>query len=92
MCIRDSIYSDKGIVSLVQDKPDNNLKNSEEHVPTDFVLHSEAANALELALHYGEQHTAATLTDLMFMRCWHNIASVSYTHLDVYKRQVLCDL
>ncbi|GBL79209.1 Tigger transposable element-derived protein 2 [Araneus ventricosus] len=69
------LYTDEEIISLVQNKPqdDSDLEESDEPENV-LVSHSEAANALEIALRYIEQNKNATSTDNMFMRRWHNIA------------------
>lgn len=41
----------------------------------DNVTHSNAATALDIVLHYIEQHAATMPNGIMFMRCWRNIQS-----------------
>ncbi|GBM24700.1 hypothetical protein AVEN_46196-1 [Araneus ventricosus] len=63
---------------LVQNKPQDDPDLEENDEPENvLVSHSEAANALEIALRYKEQTENATSIDIMFMRRWHNIASTS---------------
>ncbi|GBN26366.1 hypothetical protein AVEN_204161-1 [Araneus ventricosus] len=70
------LYTDEEIISLVQNKPqdDSNLEETDQPENV-LVSHSEAANALEIALRYIEQSENAISTDIMFVRLWHNIAS-----------------
>ncbi|GBO31396.1 hypothetical protein AVEN_210712-1 [Araneus ventricosus] len=72
------LYTDEEIISLVQNKPrdDSDLEETDEPENV-LVSHSEAANALEIALRYTEQSENATSTDIRFMRRWPNIASTS---------------
>ncbi|GBO39226.1 hypothetical protein AVEN_215-1 [Araneus ventricosus] len=56
-----------------QDNPEKN----EEDVFAHHVSDADAASAVELALRYIEQHTAATSNDVMFMPLWSNIGSSS---------------
>ncbi|GBN42488.1 hypothetical protein AVEN_104036-1 [Araneus ventricosus] len=68
----------EGIISLVQNKPQDDSDLEETDEPENvLVSHSEAANALEIALRYIEQSENTTSTDIMLMRRWHNIASKS---------------
>ncbi|GBN33206.1 hypothetical protein AVEN_104408-2-1, partial [Araneus ventricosus] len=72
------LYTDEEIISLVQNKPQDDSDLEETDEPENvLVSHSEAANALEIALRYTEQSENATSTDTTFMRRWHNIASTS---------------
>ncbi|GBM45252.1 hypothetical protein AVEN_140144-1 [Araneus ventricosus] len=75
-------YTDEEIISLVQNKPqgDSDLEETDEPENV-LVSHSEAANALEIALRYTEQNENATSTNIMFMRRLHNIASTRITSL-----------
>ncbi|GBM27174.1 hypothetical protein AVEN_9844-1 [Araneus ventricosus] len=57
-----------------QDDSDPEETDEPENV---LVSHSEDVNALEIALRYIEQSENATLADIMFMRRWHIIASMS---------------
>ncbi|PSN42199.1 hypothetical protein C0J52_19922 [Blattella germanica] len=83
--INDSLLFDqfsclKACIEAVLNQPVENSEDEEsegEAPPKDIVSHSDAANTLELALCYVEQHTVATPTDVMFMRRWHIIASSS---------------
>ncbi|GBM56223.1 hypothetical protein AVEN_109913-1 [Araneus ventricosus] len=72
------LYTDEEIISLVQNmqQDDSDLEETDEPENV-LVSHSEAANALEIALQYIEESENATSTDIMFMRRWHNIASKS---------------
>ncbi|GBN37189.1 hypothetical protein AVEN_244095-1 [Araneus ventricosus] len=64
------LYTDEEIISLVQNKPQDDSDREETDEPENvLVFHSEAANALEIALRYIEQSENATSTDIMFMRC-----------------------
>ncbi|GBM13364.1 hypothetical protein AVEN_159782-1 [Araneus ventricosus] len=70
--------TDEEIISLVQNKPQDGSDLEETDEPENvLVSHSEAANALEIALRYIEQRENVTSTDIMLMRRWHNIASTS---------------
>ncbi|GBO19746.1 hypothetical protein AVEN_106002-1, partial [Araneus ventricosus] len=72
------LYTDEESISLVQDKPQDDSDLEETDEPENvLVSHSEAANALEIALRYIEQSENTTSTDIIFMRRWHNIASTS---------------
>ncbi|GBL74819.1 hypothetical protein AVEN_44249-1 [Araneus ventricosus] len=63
---------------LVQNKPQDDSDLEETDEPENvLVSHSEAANALEIALRYIEQSETATSTDTMFVRFCNNIASTS---------------
>ncbi|GBN97458.1 hypothetical protein AVEN_80970-1, partial [Araneus ventricosus] len=71
------LYTDEGIISLVQNKPQDDSDREETDEPENVpVSHSEAANELEIALDI-EQSENATSADIIFMRRWHNIASTS---------------
>ncbi|GBN48408.1 hypothetical protein AVEN_59767-1 [Araneus ventricosus] len=72
------LYTGEEIISLIQNKPqdDSDVEKTDEPENV-LVSHSEAANALETALRYIEQSENVTSTDIMFMRCWHNISSTS---------------
>ncbi|GBM87463.1 hypothetical protein AVEN_9561-1 [Araneus ventricosus] len=72
------LYIDEKIISLVQNKPqdDSDLEETDDPEKV-LVSHSEASNALEIALRCIEQSENATSTDILFMRRWHNIASTS---------------
>ncbi|GBN40818.1 hypothetical protein AVEN_22100-1 [Araneus ventricosus] len=53
-----------------------NLEESaEKDASTGLESHANAANGLEVTLHYKEQHAVSTPTDVMFMRYWRNIIS-----------------
>ncbi|GBM80169.1 hypothetical protein AVEN_164845-1 [Araneus ventricosus] len=72
------LYTDEEIISLLQNKPQDDSDLEETDEPQNvLVSHSEAANALEIALRYIEKSENATSTDIIFMRRWHNIASTS---------------
>ncbi|GBL86324.1 hypothetical protein AVEN_164514-1, partial [Araneus ventricosus] len=72
------LYTDEEIISLVQNKPQDDSDPEETDEPENVLIsHSEAANALEISLRYIERSENATSTDTMFMRSWHNIASMS---------------
>ncbi|GBN42542.1 hypothetical protein AVEN_195338-1 [Araneus ventricosus] len=72
------LYADEEIISLVENKPQDDSGLEETDEPENvLVSHSEAANALEIALRYIEKSENATPTDIMFVRRWHNIASTS---------------
>ncbi|GBM69728.1 hypothetical protein AVEN_13915-1 [Araneus ventricosus] len=69
------LYTDEEIISLIQNKPQDDSDLEETDEPENvLVSHSEAANTLEIALRYIEQSENATSTDIMFMRRWHNIS------------------
>ncbi|GBN33940.1 hypothetical protein AVEN_266207-1 [Araneus ventricosus] len=63
------LYIDEKIISLVQNKPqdDSDLEETDEQENI-IVSHSEASNALEIAVRYIEESENATPTDIMFMR------------------------
>ncbi|GBM60406.1 hypothetical protein AVEN_206646-1 [Araneus ventricosus] len=70
------LYTDDEIISSVQNKTQDDSDLEETDEPENvLVSHSEAANALEIAMRYIEQSENATSTDIMFMRRGHNIAS-----------------
>lgn len=73
--------NDDDIVAMVLDESEGGGDQGEESEDNeespDLVSHADAANALDLALRYVEQHAAATPSDVMFMRRWRNIASSS---------------
>ena len=72
--------SDEAIVSMVQSQLDDSSEDGDSEgkdTSKNIVSHSAAADVLELALRYVEQHAAVTPTDVMFMQCWCNIASSS---------------
>ncbi|GBM61433.1 hypothetical protein AVEN_70786-1 [Araneus ventricosus] len=72
------LYTDEEIISLVQNKPQDDSDPEETDEPENVIVsHSEAANALEIALRYIKQRENATSADIMYMRCWHNIAYTS---------------
>ncbi|GBN27256.1 hypothetical protein AVEN_117443-1 [Araneus ventricosus] len=72
------LYADEDIISLVQNKPQDNSDLEETDEPENILVsHSVAANALEIALRYIEQSENAKSTDFIFMRRWHNIAYTS---------------
>ncbi|GBN99031.1 hypothetical protein AVEN_143508-1, partial [Araneus ventricosus] len=72
------LYTDEEIISLVQSKPQDDSDVEETDEPQNvLVSHSEAANALEIALRYIEQSENVTSIHIMFMRRWHDIASTS---------------
>ncbi|GBN25992.1 hypothetical protein AVEN_80054-1, partial [Araneus ventricosus] len=72
------LYTDEEIISIVQNKPQDDSDPEETDEPENvLVSHSEAANALEIALRYIEQSENAASRDIMFMRRWHNISSTS---------------
>ncbi|GBN99362.1 hypothetical protein AVEN_237990-1 [Araneus ventricosus] len=74
------LYTEEEIISLIQDKRQDTSDLEEIDEPENLLFsHSEAANALEIALRYIEQSENATSTDIVFMRRWHNIASTSRT-------------
>ncbi|GBL84420.1 hypothetical protein AVEN_248794-1 [Araneus ventricosus] len=64
------------IRNLNKPQDDSDLEETDEPENV-LVSHSEAANALEIALRYIEQNENATSTDMMFMRRWRNIVSES---------------
>ncbi|GBM58076.1 hypothetical protein AVEN_10379-1, partial [Araneus ventricosus] len=71
------LYTDEEIISLVQNKTQDDSDLEETNEPENvLVSHSEAPNALEIALRYIKQSENASSTDIMFMRR-HNIASTS---------------
>ncbi|GBM20792.1 hypothetical protein AVEN_108243-1 [Araneus ventricosus] len=72
------LYTDEEIISLVQNKPQDDSDLEETDEPENvLVSHSEAANAVEIALRFIEQCENVTSTDIMFMRRWHNTTSTS---------------
>ncbi|XP_068085700.1 probable cytochrome P450 301a1, mitochondrial [Anabrus simplex] len=54
---------------------DEEQSDDEEDHNEQLVSHSDAAAALELDVRYVKQHSAATPTDVMYMRRWFNAAS-----------------
>ncbi|GBM59184.1 hypothetical protein AVEN_21043-1 [Araneus ventricosus] len=50
-------------------------ESAEEDVSRGLVSRANSANGLEVALRYGEQHTTATPTDVVFMRRFRKIPS-----------------
>ncbi|GBM50879.1 hypothetical protein AVEN_178147-1 [Araneus ventricosus] len=58
---------------MVKKQDQDNPKKEKKTFLTDIVSHEDAISALKLALRYVEQHTAATPTNVMFMRCWRNV-------------------
>ncbi|GBM50507.1 hypothetical protein AVEN_160733-1 [Araneus ventricosus] len=66
-----SCDTDGEIISLVQNKPldDSDLEEADKSENV-LVYHSEAANALEIALRYIEQSKNVASTDIMFLRRW----------------------
>ncbi|GBN37905.1 Jerky -like [Araneus ventricosus] len=72
------LYTDEEIFYLVQNKPQDDSDLEETDEPENvLVSHSEAANALEIALRYTDKSENVTSTDIMFMRRWQKIASTS---------------
>jgi hypothetical protein len=55
---------------------DWNESDSDE-ATTEVISHNEGLEALERALLYVEQHSKATPTDVIFMKCWRDIATSS---------------
>lgn len=73
-------YGDEDIVAMVQGSSaeiDSEESEEEVNVQTELISHTDAANALDLALRYVEQHASSTPNDVMLMRRWRNIASSS---------------
>jgi hypothetical protein len=44
---------------------------------TEIISHTEGLEALERTLLYVEHHSKATPTDVIFMKCWRDIAAFS---------------
>jgi hypothetical protein len=74
------VYTDNDIVSLVlsekSGEDDSNESDSDE-ATTEVISHTEGLEALERALLYVEQHSKATLTYVIFMQRWRDIAASS---------------
>jgi hypothetical protein len=51
----------------------------------EVISHTEGLEALERALLYVEQHSKAMPTDVIFMKCWWDIAASS-CHSTLYQR------
>jgi hypothetical protein len=88
--VEHQVYTDNGIVSLVlsekSGQDDSNECDSDE-ATTDVILHTEGLEALERALLYVEQHSKATLTDVIFMKRWRDIA-VSSRRSTLYHKNI----
>jgi hypothetical protein len=52
-------------------------ESDSEEATTEVISHTEGLEALERALLYVEQHSKATPTDVIFMKCWRDIAAYS---------------
>jgi hypothetical protein len=53
------------------------IESDSDEATTEVILHTEGFEALERALLYVEQHSEATLTDVIFIKCWRGIAASS---------------
>jgi hypothetical protein len=54
---------------------------------TEVISHTAGLEALERALLYAEQHSKATPTDVIFMKCWRDIAASS-CHSTLYQKKI----
>jgi uncharacterized protein YbbC (DUF1343 family) len=46
------------------------IESDSDEATTEVISHTEGLEALERALLYIEQHSKATPTDVIFMKCW----------------------
>jgi hypothetical protein len=53
------------------------IESNSDEATTEAVSHTEGLEALERALLYVEQHSKVTSTDVIFMKCWRDIAASS---------------
>jgi hypothetical protein len=74
------MYTDNDIVSLVLSEKsgqDNTNESDSDEATTEVISHTEGLEALERALLYVERRNKATLTDMIFMKHWLDIAASS---------------
>jgi hypothetical protein len=53
------------------------IESDSNEATTEVISHTEGLEALERALLYVEQHSKATLSDVIFMKRWRDIAASS---------------
>jgi hypothetical protein len=53
------------------------IESDSDEATAEVISHTEGLEALERALVYVEQHSEATLTDVIFMKRWRDIAASS---------------
>jgi hypothetical protein len=53
------------------------IESDSDEAKTEVISHTEGLEALECTLLYAEQHSKATPTDVIFMKCWRDIAASS---------------
>jgi hypothetical protein len=53
------------------------IKSDSDKATTEVISHIEGLEAMEHALLYAQQHSKATLTDVIFMKRWQDIAASS---------------
>jgi hypothetical protein len=84
------MYTENDIVPLVLSEKggqdDSNESDSDE-ATTEVISHTEGLEVLERALLYVEQHSKATPTDVIFMKCWRDIAASS-RHSTLYRKKI----
>jgi hypothetical protein len=74
------MYTDNDIVSLILSEKsgqDDSNKSDSDEATTEVISHTEGLEELERALLYVEQHSKATLTVVIFMKRWRDIAASS---------------
>jgi hypothetical protein len=63
------------------------IESDSDEATTEVISHTEGLEALERALLYVEQHSKATLTDVIFMKCWRDTA-VSSSRSTLYQKKI----
>jgi hypothetical protein len=65
------------LVLLEKSGQDDSNESDSGEATTEVISHTEGLEALECALLYVEQHSKATPTDMIFMKCWQDVAASS---------------
>jgi hypothetical protein len=63
------------------------IESNSDEATMEIILHTEGLQALEHTLLYVEQHSKATPADVIFMKCWQDIAASSH-HSALYQKKI----